>query len=66
MEDFMYAALGVDRHHLLANSALPDAPVVPDHPHRLSTAARRLVARRPRRAAARHAGHRPGRLTAGL
>jgi hypothetical protein len=45
MEDFMYAALGVDRSQLLAHSALPDAPVVADHPHRLSAAARRLVSR---------------------
>lgn len=56
MEDFIYAALGVERHHLLAHSALPDAPVVPDRPHRLTAALRRLVGRPSGRGAAGRTG----------
>jgi hypothetical protein len=62
-EDFRYAALGIGRHHLLTHPARPDAPVVPDHPHQLCAAARRLVARPSGRGAAawpgRHRSTRP-------
>ena len=63
MEDLIYAALGMDRSRLLAWSALPDAPVVPDHPHRFSAAARRLVGAR-RGSDRPAAGHRLARRRA--